>query len=81
MSAGTDRLTGFERTLERAGLPADAVELADFTAAGASTALRAWRAGSAAAFPPRAGNTRSPDLIGPRGRSRAHPSAHAEREP
>lgn len=40
MPAGIDRLTGFERTLERAGLPTDAVELADFTAAGGAAATR-----------------------------------------
>ena len=40
MPAGIDRLTGFRRTLERAGLPTDAVELADFTAAGGAAATR-----------------------------------------
>ena len=40
MPAGIDRLTGFRRTLEQAGLATDAVESADFTAAGAASATR-----------------------------------------
>lgn len=40
MPAGIDRLAGFRRTLERAGMPADAVEHADFTVAGAAAATR-----------------------------------------
>jgi DNA-binding LacI/PurR family transcriptional regulator len=40
MPAGIDRFTGFQRTLERAGLPADAVEHADFTAVSAAAAMR-----------------------------------------
>jgi DNA-binding LacI/PurR family transcriptional regulator len=38
MPAGIDRFTGFQRGLERAGLPADAVEHADFTAVSAAAA-------------------------------------------
>ena len=40
MPAGIDRFTGFQRALERAGLPHDAVEHADFTAASAAAATR-----------------------------------------
>ncbi|MDH6236304.1 LacI family DNA-binding transcriptional regulator [Cryobacterium sp. CG_9.6] len=40
MPAAIDRLSGFLRTLERAHLPTDAVEHADFTAAGAAAATR-----------------------------------------
>ncbi|TQO19939.1 LacI family transcriptional regulator [Rhodoglobus vestalii] len=40
MPASIDRLVGFRRTLERAGLATDAVEHADFTAAGAAAATR-----------------------------------------
>jgi DNA-binding LacI/PurR family transcriptional regulator len=40
MPAGIDRFSGFQRTLERAGLPADAVEHADFTAASGTAAMR-----------------------------------------
>lgn len=40
MPAGIDRFTGFKRTLERAGLPADAVEHSDFTAVSAAAAMR-----------------------------------------
>jgi DNA-binding LacI/PurR family transcriptional regulator len=40
MPAGIDRFTGFQRTLAEAGLPADAVEHADFTAVSASAAMR-----------------------------------------
>lgn len=40
MPAGIDRLTGFERTLNRVGMPTDAVEHGDFTAAGAAAATR-----------------------------------------
>jgi DNA-binding LacI/PurR family transcriptional regulator len=40
MPAGIDRFSGFQRTVERAGLPADAVEHADFTAASATAATR-----------------------------------------
>ncbi|TFB49959.1 LacI family DNA-binding transcriptional regulator [Cryobacterium tagatosivorans] len=40
MPAGIDRLAGFLRTLERAGLATDAIEHADFTAAGAAAATR-----------------------------------------
>jgi len=38
MPAGIDRLSGFLRTVEHAGIPTDAVEAADFTAAGAAAA-------------------------------------------
>jgi len=38
MPAGIDRLSGFLRTLERVGMPTDAVEAADFTVAGAAAA-------------------------------------------
>ena len=40
MPAGIDRLAGFLRTLERAGMPTDAVEHADFTVAAAAAATR-----------------------------------------
>jgi len=40
MPAGIDRFTGFQKTLEQAGLPADAVEHADFTAVSAAAAMR-----------------------------------------
>ncbi|KRE31402.1 LacI family DNA-binding transcriptional regulator [Agromyces sp. Soil535] len=40
MPAGVDRLEGFRRAMEAAGLPADAVETADFTVAGAVAATR-----------------------------------------
>lgn len=40
MPAGIDRTTGFLRALERAGLGTDAIEHADFTAAGAAAATR-----------------------------------------
>jgi len=40
MPAAVDRLAGFVRTLERAGLAADAIENADFSAAGAVAAAR-----------------------------------------
>lgn len=40
MPAGIDRIAGFLRTLERAGVPTDAIEHADFTAAGAAAATR-----------------------------------------
>lgn len=40
MPAGIDRLDGFHRAMERAGRPADAVETADFTVAGAIAATR-----------------------------------------
>ncbi|MFC6356510.1 LacI family DNA-binding transcriptional regulator [Luethyella okanaganae] len=40
MPAGIDRLNGFLRTLEAAGVATDAIENADFTASGAATATR-----------------------------------------
>ena len=40
MPAGIDRLAGFRRAMEAAELPVDAVETADFTAAGAVAATR-----------------------------------------
>ena len=40
MSAGVDRLEGYRRAMDAAGLPADAVETADFTVAGAVAAAR-----------------------------------------
>ena len=40
MPAGVDRLQGFHRAMEVAGLPVDAVETADFTVAGAVAATR-----------------------------------------
>ncbi|QYF73486.1 LacI family DNA-binding transcriptional regulator [Cryobacterium sp. PAMC25264] len=40
MPAGIDRLNGFRHALGQAGLPADAVEHGDFTAAGAAAATR-----------------------------------------
>ncbi|MDQ0894392.1 LacI family DNA-binding transcriptional regulator [Agromyces ramosus] len=40
MPAGVDRLEGFRRAMETAGMPADAVENADFTVAGAVSATR-----------------------------------------
>ncbi|MGW9629392.1 LacI family DNA-binding transcriptional regulator [Agromyces sp. NPDC055520] len=40
MPAGVDRLSGFRRALEAVELPTDAVEIADFTAAGAVAATR-----------------------------------------
>lgn len=40
MPAGIDRLTGFRRALERAGMATDAIEHADFTPVGAAAATR-----------------------------------------
>ncbi|TFC89457.1 LacI family transcriptional regulator [Cryobacterium sp. TmT2-59] len=40
MPAGIDRLTGFLRALERAGIPTDAVEHGDFTVQGGAAATR-----------------------------------------
>ncbi|MDJ0323369.1 LacI family DNA-binding transcriptional regulator [Cryobacterium sp. PH31-AA6] len=40
MPAGIDRVTGFQRTLDRVGMPTDAVEYADFTVVGAAAATR-----------------------------------------
>ena len=40
MPAGVDRLEGYRRAMQQAGLPADAFETADFTAAGAVAATR-----------------------------------------
>lgn len=40
MPAGVDRLEGFRRALDEAGMPTDAVENADFTVAGAVSATR-----------------------------------------
>jgi DNA-binding LacI/PurR family transcriptional regulator len=40
MTAGIDRLEGFRRAMDAAGLPADAVEAGDFTVVGAVAAMR-----------------------------------------
>ncbi|MET0977162.1 MAG: LacI family DNA-binding transcriptional regulator [Leifsonia sp.] len=40
MPAGIDRLTGFRRAIERCGLPVDAIEMGDFTAASGAEATR-----------------------------------------